>query len=219
MNRMEEAGKTCPRCGGIAKVGLDHESPSARAIDDAMKSVVAVRDSVTFAAKPNILDKWATIFPRVEPPRARVLTVTKVPPATDWTPEALLVRKSNVRGVVVGYHDAHGLVFEVQHDDGVVACYEPDELHVIDENGLPLTTVLSSMLAPLEPPKNVADLPSPIVPFQIGDDVAVAKIGWAGSSRVAEIRGEHVRVDGTMTMFGQERALWFHYKELTKRVP
>jgi hypothetical protein len=37
---MERAGRTCPRCGGVAKVGLDHDSPEARSLDGALRDVL-----------------------------------------------------------------------------------------------------------------------------------------------------------------------------------
>lgn len=50
--------------------------------------------------------------------------------------------------------------------------------------------------------------PSPLVPFHIGQKVAVHKIGWAGWDFVTAIRGEHVHL-GT-----GEWPIWFHYTEL-----
>ena len=37
---MKRAGKTCPACGGIAKVGLDHDSPEAKAFDGALRDAL-----------------------------------------------------------------------------------------------------------------------------------------------------------------------------------
>tara|TARA_Y100000310_G_scaffold282353_1_gene303487 strand:+ start:2511 stop:2747 length:237 start_codon:yes stop_codon:yes gene_type:complete len=38
--QMRAAGKTCPKCNGAAKVGLDHTSPHAKEMDEALGSVL-----------------------------------------------------------------------------------------------------------------------------------------------------------------------------------
>ncbi|MBN1325878.1 hypothetical protein JW977_02775 [Candidatus Falkowbacteria bacterium] len=50
----------------------------------------------------------------------------------DWTPEAWKSRKWNVEGSITGYHDSHGLCYEVKHDDGTLGCYDPSELKVLE---------------------------------------------------------------------------------------
>jgi hypothetical protein len=51
--------------------------------------------------------------------------------STDWSPEALRLRRFGVTGVVVDFSDSHGLIFAVQHRDGSIAYYEPQELEVL----------------------------------------------------------------------------------------
>jgi hypothetical protein len=41
-------------------------------------------------------------------------------------------RSPGACGVVTGRSDGHGLCFEVRHEDGTVAWYDPDELTVLD---------------------------------------------------------------------------------------
>jgi hypothetical protein len=57
-----------------------------------------------------------------------VKTVRGKPNATDWTPQALASRKWGILGVVAGYHDSHGLFYDVKHQDGSMGFYEPHEL-------------------------------------------------------------------------------------------
>lgn len=45
-----------------------------------------------------------------------------------FTPEARLERKWGVRGRIIAHHNSHGLCYDVLHDDGTEACYDPDEL-------------------------------------------------------------------------------------------
>ncbi len=44
-----------------------------------------------------------------------VRTRLRNPPTPDWTKEASRSRHDNVLGVIVGYHDSHGLTYEVRH--------------------------------------------------------------------------------------------------------
>lgn len=48
----------------------------------------------------------------------------------DYTEEARKKRRWGVTGVIVGKHDSHGLCFDVLHDDGEIATYDPDELEI-----------------------------------------------------------------------------------------
>lgn len=223
--QMKDAGKTCPVCGGIAKVGLDHESPDARALDGAMRDVVGdvlgkkvVHAGDAEAPSADVLESWEKTRHEegrregheIPPPRVRVETVKPDVEASDWMPEALAARRWGVTGLVVGHHDSHGLVYEVEHDDGTRACYERRELEIVV--GIPMFDVLDWMLAPLSAVSS--EPPSPKVAFQVGQTVHIHKFGWNGADRIAEIRGEHVRVEGMIKMFDEERPLWFHYTEL-----
>lgn len=40
-------------------------------------------------------------------------------------------RSWNKNGIVIDRSDAHGLCYEIVHDDGSIAWYEPEELEVI----------------------------------------------------------------------------------------
>jgi len=70
---------------------------------------------------------------RTRKPHPDGTTVKTVPvddPSDDWTETALAGRQWGVMGSVVGYHDSHGLTYEVRHPDGTVGHYEPRELQV-----------------------------------------------------------------------------------------
>lgn len=60
---------------------------------------------------------------------------TDIHPSTeskDWTESAKRNRKSGATGVVVAYHDSHGLCYDVKHDeDKLVGCYDPWEIEVL----------------------------------------------------------------------------------------
>lgn len=226
--QMKDAGKTCPVCGGLAKVGLDHASPSASALDGAMRDIASdvvakklpgvVHAGDVEAPSAGVLENWEKTRHEegrregheIPPPRMRVATVKPDVEASDWMPEARAARRWGVTGLVVGHHDSHGLVYVVEHDDGTRGCYERRELEVVV--GIPMFDVLEWMLAPLSTMSS--EPPSPKVPFQVGQTVHLHKIGWNGTDRVAEIRGEHVRLGATMKWFDEERPLWFHYTEL-----
>lgn len=45
----------------------------------------------------------------------------------EWTDEGWAERKWGVHGKVIIHHDSHGLCYDVQHEDGTVACYDPSE--------------------------------------------------------------------------------------------
>ncbi len=54
----------------------------------------------------------------------------------DFSTEALLLRKANSWGNIVGHSDGHGLCYEILHEDGTRAHYDLDELFDIDGNPL-----------------------------------------------------------------------------------
>ena len=62
----------------------------------------------------------------------RVLTVQMRRPSSDWTEEALASRQWGVTGKVVGFHDSHGLTYEVRHRDKSIGHYEPRELYHLE---------------------------------------------------------------------------------------
>ncbi len=55
----------------------------------------------------------------------------------DYTAEARAVRRPGASGVVVGHSDGHRLCYEVRHEDGSRAYYDPEEL--LDSDGNPLS--------------------------------------------------------------------------------
>ncbi len=49
-----------------------------------------------------------------------------------YTEEAQQYRKWNVEGTVEGYHDSHGVCYDVKLDiGGIVGCFDPDEIEEI----------------------------------------------------------------------------------------
>lgn len=57
------------------------------------------------------------------------VVTAKVLTASDYTKEGEALRRTEATGVIVGYSNSHGLCYGVRHKDGVVAWYDPDELH------------------------------------------------------------------------------------------
>ena len=58
-----------------------------------------------------------------------VRTIAVQNPPTDWSPDAVRSRRFGVAGVVIGFHDSHGICFDVRHeDDGTIGCYDAREL-------------------------------------------------------------------------------------------
>ena len=45
----------------------------------------------------------------------------------DFTSTAQRTRHRGV-GIIVGFHNSHGLCFDVQHEHGVISTYDPDEI-------------------------------------------------------------------------------------------
>ena len=50
---------------------------------------------------------------------------------SEWTDEGWAKKKWGVRGTVLAHHDSHGLCYDVLHDDGTEACYDPSEIEVV----------------------------------------------------------------------------------------
>ncbi len=65
-------------------------------------------------------------------PGTRVETIKPKVESKDWTPEAKLLRKWGVSGVITDTSDAHGICYEVEHEDKTTAWYEPRELLPIE---------------------------------------------------------------------------------------
>ncbi len=55
----------------------------------------------------------------------------------DFNTDILLRRRPDAPGSIVGHSDSHGLCYEVRHDDGTRAYYDPDEL--FSEAGIQLS--------------------------------------------------------------------------------
>jgi hypothetical protein len=51
----------------------------------------------------------------------------------DWNPKAKARRRWGMLGMVINFHDSHGLSYTVLHEDLTWACYEPEELVVFVE--------------------------------------------------------------------------------------
>lgn len=49
----------------------------------------------------------------------------------EWTDEGWTKLKWGVRGTVIAHHDSHGLCYDVKHEDGSGASYDPTELKVL----------------------------------------------------------------------------------------
>lgn len=61
----------------------------------------------------------------------RVKTVKPDQESKDWNARALAARKWGVMGKTVKEHDAHGLFYDVEHEDGTMGYYEPRELEAV----------------------------------------------------------------------------------------
>lgn len=78
-------------------------------------------DSATPASTPPRLAKGVPVVIRVDPQRV----------AKDWTDAALRGRKPSGTGVITYISDAHGVCYQVSHDDdGTEGFYEAHELGV-----------------------------------------------------------------------------------------
>jgi hypothetical protein len=64
--------------------------------------------------------------------KIRVETARPETMSTDWTAEAKKARRWGVRGEIVAVKTGHGLCYEVRHDDGSLAFYEPRELRLVE---------------------------------------------------------------------------------------
>ncbi len=63
---------------------------------------------------------------------------------SEWTEEGWNARKWNVKGEIIDYHNGHGFYYDVKHEDGTVAGYNPEEIEIISftkEDILTLTTI------------------------------------------------------------------------------
>lgn len=49
----------------------------------------------------------------------------------EWTDAGWAKRRWGVSGVIVTHHDSHGLYYDVRHEDGSVAGYDPSEFDVM----------------------------------------------------------------------------------------
>ena len=50
-----------------------------------------------------------------------------------WTDEAWGKRKWDIQGTVDTHHEAHGLFYEVRHEDGTEGFYDPSELKIVQQ--------------------------------------------------------------------------------------
>lgn len=59
-----------------------------------------------------------------------VTTAQNIYSNKEFTESARLCCKANAKGIIIGYSNSHGLAYEVLHDDGQAAWYDPSELLV-----------------------------------------------------------------------------------------
>jgi hypothetical protein len=50
----------------------------------------------------------------------------------EWTEVGWERKRWGVEGVVTGEHNSHGQSYDVTHEDGTNACYDPEELEVLE---------------------------------------------------------------------------------------
>jgi len=50
----------------------------------------------------------------------------------EWTEVGWERKQWGVEGVVTGEHNAHGQSYDVTHEDGTKACYDPMELEILE---------------------------------------------------------------------------------------
>ncbi len=65
------------------------------------------------------------------PMGTQVKTTQSKTPRHEWTNEGWAKRKWGVRGTVVDHHGAHGLYYDVRHEDGTEGPYDPSELEIV----------------------------------------------------------------------------------------
>lgn len=53
----------------------------------------------------------------------------------DWTEVGWERKRWGVEGIVTGEHNSHGLCYDVTHEDGTKATYDPLELEVLEAAG------------------------------------------------------------------------------------
>ena len=70
-------------------------------------------------------------YPPIKP-GTRVRTRKVEGLSNEWTEYANAQRQFGVEGVVGSHHDSHGLCYDVRHNDGTEAAYDPEELVVLD---------------------------------------------------------------------------------------
>ncbi len=70
-------------------------------------------------------------YPPISPGKLVKTTKPNLSKREEWTAEGWAKRKWGVYGHVITHHDSHGLCYDVQHDDGTQACYDPSELRVV----------------------------------------------------------------------------------------
>ncbi len=70
-------------------------------------------------------------YPPILPGTTVMTTEPDLSMRKEWTDEGWALRKWRVRGTVITHHDSHGLCYEVRHEDGTEACYNPNELKIM----------------------------------------------------------------------------------------
>ena len=72
----------------------------------------------------------AELHYKLKTPKVRVRT-TSPKHYNYFLPELIPLRKWGVKGYITEHHNAHGISYKVEHDDGSYGYYTPDELEFI----------------------------------------------------------------------------------------
>ncbi len=67
----------------------------------------------------------------------RIRTTIENDAVTDWGEGARDHCQWGVEGTIITHHDSHGDCYEVRHDDGTIAAYDPSEVTEVFESSIP----------------------------------------------------------------------------------
>ena len=87
-------------------------------------------------------EKW----PPIDPGTPVVTTQPNVKLKKEWTAAGWEEKKWGVHGIIQGHHDSHGLCYDIRHEDGSSATYDPSEFAVVpsEETSMETYFVLNS---------------------------------------------------------------------------
>ncbi len=69
-------------------------------------------------------------YPPIKPGTRIRTTAPNMDMRDEWTLAAWEKKRWGVGGVIVTHHDSHGLCYDVLHDDGTEASYDPSEFEL-----------------------------------------------------------------------------------------